>query len=140
MKLCGITALFKDPGSMLPSYTGVQLGLVRCITRGQFKFSLIFSSVSTAKRQSLQPTEVQVDPTGLDTSVTTTHTLTNVGAGSYSASVMAVNENGASQAIMSATFVVESTLVSANRAAYMCSVFCCLRTMSVCHCTCMTIS
>ena len=77
-------------------------------TRGQFKFSLIFSSVSTAKRQSLQPTEVQVDPTGLNTSVTTTHTLTNVGAGSYSVSVMAVNENGRSQAV-TATFVVQST-------------------------------
>ena len=74
-------------------------------TRGQFKFSLIFSSVSTAKRQSLQPTEVQVDPTGLDTSVTTTHTLTNVGAGSYTVSVMAVNENRASQTV-TAKFIV----------------------------------
>ena len=81
-----------------------------------------------------------MDPTGLDTSVTTAHTLTNVGAGSYSVSVMAVNENGASQAIMSATFVVESKFVSVNMAVYMCSVFSCLRTMSVCHCTCMTIS
>ena len=65
--------------------------------RGQFRFSLIFSAASTAKRQSLQPTEVRVDPTGLDSSVTTTHTLTDVAAGSYSVSVMAENENGMSQ-------------------------------------------
>ena len=52
-----------------------------------------------------------MDPTGLDTSVTTTHNLTDVGAGSYSVSVMAVNENGASQAIMSATFVVQGACV-----------------------------
>ena len=58
------------------------------------------------KRQSLQPTEVRVDPTGLDSSVTTTHTLTDVTAGSYSVSVMAENENGISQE-MTATFVVE---------------------------------
>ena len=57
-----------------------------------------------------------MDPTGLDTSVTTTHTVTNVGAGSYSVSVMAVNENGASQAIMSETFDVQSTYVSEVRA------------------------
>ena len=74
--------------------------------RGQFRFSLIFSAASTAKRQSLQPTEVRVDPTGLDSSVTTTHTLTDVTAGSYSVSVMAGNENGMSQE-MTATFVVE---------------------------------
>ena len=74
--------------------------------RGQFRFSLIFSAASTAKRQSLQPTEVQVDPTGLNTSVTTTHTLTDVGAGSHGVSVMAVNENGMSQ-YMTATFVVQ---------------------------------
>ena len=53
-----------------------------------------------------------MDPTGLNTSVTTTHTLTNVGAGSYSVSVMAVNENGVSQAIMSAIFDVQSTYIS----------------------------
>ena len=74
--------------------------------RGQFRFSLIFSAASTAKRQSLQPIEVPVDPTGLDSSVTTTHTLTDVAAGSYSVSVMAENEHGMSQE-MSATFVVE---------------------------------
>ena len=74
--------------------------------RGQFRFSLIFSAASTAKRQSLQPTEVRVDPTGLDSSVTTTHTLTDVAAGSYSVSVMAENENGMSQE-MTAPFVVE---------------------------------
>ena len=74
--------------------------------RGQFRFSLNFSAASTAKRQSLQPTEVQVDPTGLDTSVTTTHTLTDVVAGSYGVSVMAVNENGMSQN-MTTTFVVQ---------------------------------
>ena len=74
--------------------------------RGQFRFSLIFSAASTAKRQSLPPTEVQVDPTGLDTSVTTTHTLTDVVAGSHGVSVMAVNENGMSQDT-TATFVVK---------------------------------
>ena len=74
--------------------------------RGQFRFSVIFSAASTAKRQSLQPTEVPVDPIGLDSSVTTTHTLTDVTAGSYSVSVMAENENGMSQE-MTATFVVE---------------------------------
>ena len=79
--------------------------------RGQFRFSLIFSAASTAKRQSLQPTEVQVDPTGLDTSVTTTHTLTDVVAGSYGVSVMAVNENGMSQDT-AATFVVQGMHVS----------------------------
>ena len=47
-----------------------------------------------------------MDPTGLDTSVTTTHTLTDVVAGSYGVSVMAVNENGMSQN-MTATFVVQ---------------------------------
>ena len=77
--------------------------------RGQFRFSLIFSIASTAKRQSLQPTEVQVDPTGLDSSVTTTHTLTDVAAGSYSVSVMAENEHGMSQEMI-APFVVESVL------------------------------
>ena len=76
------------------------------IARGQFRFILIFSAASTAKRQSLQPTEVQVDPTGLDTSVTNTHTLTDVVAGSYGVSVMAVNENGMSQDT-AATFVVQ---------------------------------
>ena len=38
--------------------------------------------------------------------MTTTHTLTDVAAGSYSVSVVAVNENGMSQE-MTATFVVE---------------------------------
>ena len=47
-----------------------------------------------------------MDPTGLDSSVTTTYTLTDVEAGKYSVSVMAVNENGMSQE-MTATFVVE---------------------------------
>ena len=47
-----------------------------------------------------------MDQIGLDSSVTTTHTLTDVTAGSYSVSVMAVNENGISQE-MTATFVVE---------------------------------
>ena len=47
-----------------------------------------------------------MDPIGLDFSVTTTHTLTDVTAGSYSVSVMAENENGMSQE-MTATFVVE---------------------------------
>ena len=74
--------------------------------RGQFRFSLIFSTASAAKRQSLQPTQVQVDPTGLDSSVTTTHTLTDVTAGSYSVSVMAENENGMSQD-GATTFVVQ---------------------------------
>ena len=74
--------------------------------RGQFRFSLIFSAASTAKRQSLQPTEVRVDPTGLDSSVTTTHTLTDVTAGSYSVSVLAENENGMSQDV-TVSFVVE---------------------------------
>ena len=73
--------------------------------RAQFRFSLNFSSASAAKRQSLQPTEAQVDPTGLDTGVTTTHTLTDVVAGSYGVSVMAVNENGMSED-MTETFVV----------------------------------
>ena len=82
--------------------------------RGQFRFSLIFSAASTAKRQSLQPTEVRVDPTGLDSSVTTTHTLTDVAAGSYSVSVMAENENGMSQE-MTAPFVVEGTYVRMHR-------------------------
>ena len=68
--------------------------------RGQFRFSLIFSAAS-----SLQPTEVRVDPTGLDSSVTTTHTLTDVAAGSYSVSVMAVNENGMSQDVTAALVV-----------------------------------
>ena len=51
-----------------------------------------------------------MDPTGLDSSVTTTHTLTIVAAGSYSVSVMAVNEYGMSQE-MTAPFVVEGTHV-----------------------------
>ena len=51
-----------------------------------------------------------MDPTGLDSSVTTTHTLTDVAAGSYSVSVMAENENGMSQE-MTATFLVEGTYV-----------------------------
>ena len=46
-----------------------------------------------------------MDPTGLDTGVTTTHTLTDVVAGSYGVSVMAVNENGMSED-MTETFVV----------------------------------
>ena len=57
-----------------------------------------------------------MDPTGLNTSVTTTHNLTNVGAGSYSVSVMAVNENGVSQAV-SATFVIQSKCICT----YVCS-------------------
>ena len=52
-----------------------------------------------------------MDPTGLDSSVTTTHTLTDVTAGSYSVSVMAENENGMSQDV-SATLVVESVTVT----------------------------
>ena len=56
-----------------------------------------------------------MDPTGLNTSVTTTHTLTNVGAGNYSVSVMAVNENGASQAV-TATFVVQSMYLCMSHA------------------------
>ena len=47
-----------------------------------------------------------MDPTGLDSSVTTTHTLTDVAAGSYSVSVMAVNENGMSRD-ETVSFVVE---------------------------------
>ena len=47
-----------------------------------------------------------MDPAGLDSNVTTTHTLTDVAAGSYSVSVMAVNENGMSQDV-TASFVVE---------------------------------
>ena len=47
-----------------------------------------------------------MDPSGLDSSVTTTHTLTDVAAGSYSVSVMAENENGMSQE-MTAPFVVQ---------------------------------
>ena len=70
--------------------------------RGQFRFSLIFSAASTAKRQ---PTEVWVDPTGLDSSVTTTHTLTDVAAGSYSVSVMAENDYGMSQEMTAALIV-----------------------------------
>ena len=42
--------------------------------------------------------------------MTTTHTLTDVTAGSYSVSVMAVNENGMSQG-MTATFVVQGMYV-----------------------------
>ena len=52
-----------------------------------------------------------MDPTGLESSVTTTHTLTGVGAGSYSVSVMAVNENGMSQEV-TATFVVQGVSVN----------------------------
>ena len=73
--------------------------------RGQFRFSLIVSAASTAKRQSLQPTEARVDPTGLDSSVTTTHTLTDVAAGGYSVSVMAENEYGMSQNMTAALIV-----------------------------------
>ena len=47
-----------------------------------------------------------MDPTGLDSNVTTTHTLTAVAAGSYSVSVMAENENGMSENV-TATFVVD---------------------------------
>ena len=46
-----------------------------------------------------------MDPTGLESSVTTTHTLTDVTAGSYSVSVMAVNENGMSQDVTAALVV-----------------------------------
>ena len=58
-----------------------------------------------------------MDPTGLDSNVTTTHTLTDVTAGSYSVSVMAVNENGMSQDV-TATFVVEGTYASLSLAVY----------------------
>ena len=51
-----------------------------------------------------------MDPTGLDSSVTTTHTLTDVAAGNYSVSVMAENENGMSQE-MTAAFVVQGMYV-----------------------------
>ena len=51
-----------------------------------------------------------MDPTGLDSSVTTTHTLTDVEAGKYSVSVMAENEYGMSQDV-TATFVVEGMYV-----------------------------
>ena len=53
-----------------------------------------------------------MDPIGLDSSVTTTHALTDVTAGSYSVSVMAENEYGTSQDV-TATFVVQG--VSAER-------------------------
>ena len=46
-----------------------------------------------------------MDPTGLDSSVTTAHTLTDVAAGSYSVSVMAVNENGMSEEMTAALIV-----------------------------------
>ena len=52
-----------------------------------------------------------MDPTGLDSSVTTTHTLTDVAAGSYSVSVMAENENGMSQDVSDA-LVVEGVTVT----------------------------
>ena len=77
--------------------------------RGQFGFSLIFSAASTANLLFLQPTEVWVDPTSLNFSVTTTHPLTDVTAGNYSVSVMAVNECGMSQDV-TATFVVEGLI------------------------------
>ena len=51
-----------------------------------------------------------MDPTGLDSSVTTTHTLTDVAAGSYSVSVMAENEHGTSQDV-TVTFLVEGMYV-----------------------------
>ena len=51
-----------------------------------------------------------MDPTGLDSSVTTTHTLTDVTAGSYSVSVMAENENGMSQDV-TVSFVVQGVYV-----------------------------
>ena len=73
--------------------------------------NLVFSAASTPNVQSLQPTEVQVDPPGLNSSVTTTHTLTGVGAGSYSVSVMAANKNGMSRE-MTATFVVQGVSVN----------------------------
>ena len=57
-----------------------------------------------------------MDPTGLDSSVTTTHTLTDVAAGSYSVSVMAENENGMSQE-MTAPFVVQGMHVCINEPA-----------------------
>ena len=52
-----------------------------------------------------------MDPTGLDSSVTTTHTLTDVTAGSYSVSVMAENEHGTSQDV-TVTFLVEGIVLS----------------------------
>ena len=102
--------------------------------RGQFRFSLIFSAASTAKRQILQPTEVLVDPTGLDSSVTTTHTLTDVTAGSYSVSVMAENENGMSQDV-TVSFVVEG-MRDVEEPAVCTSVWALL---CVCRCRCMCV-
>ena len=58
-----------------------------------------------------------MDPTGLDSSVTTTHTLTDVAAGIYSVSVMAENENGMSQDV-TATFDVQGTYVRLSLAVY----------------------
>ena len=48
---------------------------------------------------------VSVDPNGLDSSVTTTHTLTDVAAGSYNVSVMAENEYGMCQNMTAAIIV-----------------------------------
>ena len=66
-----------------------------------------------------------MDPTGLDSSVTTTHTLTGVTAGSYSVSVMAENENGMSQE-MTATFVVEGMYVLSLAAYKFVDCMCCV--------------
>ena len=51
-----------------------------------------------------------MDPIGLDSSVNTTHTLTDVAVGSYSVSAMAENENGMSQDV-TASFVVQGMYV-----------------------------
>ena len=78
-----------------------------------------------------------MDPTGLDSSVTTTHTLTDVAAGSYSVSVMAENENGMSQEMM-ATFVVQGMHVRTRSLAIyklvdcaVCMLFCAVSGMSM---------
>ena len=66
-----------------------------------------------------------MDPTGLDSSVTTTHTLTDVAAGSYSVSVMAENEHGTSQDA-TVTFLVEGIYVL-SLAVYKCvECMCCV--------------
>ena len=71
-----------------------------------------------------------MDPTGLDSSVTTTYTSTDVTAGSYSVSVMAENENGMSQE-MTASFVVQGVYVLSlavykfvDRMCSVCMLFC----------------
>ena len=99
---------------------------------------LIFSAARTVKRQSLQLTVLQVDLTGLDSSVTTTQTLTDVAAGSYSVSVMAVNGNeyGTSQD-MTASFVSKVFMIEPGNKFVDCAV--CIyvyvvRGMCICVC------